>query len=174
MRFGLYLQNHITHSGGLALRDRSHLTADTSKGRPFAVPTEIGDVVVWSLRTTHSGFATRLRGLVNAFMPLTVMSAIVGTEKYAPPKWLFRPMDAEPRMALFATYGIDDAHLRRYLDYMKTRDYAVRSWKSSVYPEDIRRMMASKGIALRDMSKEVQDIDPSTLNVGYAPLPSDN
>lgn len=172
LRFGLYLQSHTRHSGGLALRDRSHWTVDTSKGRPFAVPTEPGDVVVWTLRTTHSGFATRLRGLVNAFVPLTIMSLIVGTERYAPPKWLFRPMSATPRMALFATFGVDDAHLRRNIDFMKTRDYAVRSWAASEYPQAVLQMARDKGVTVIDMSEQARHIDPSALNVGYVPPPA--
>ena len=172
LRFGLYLQSHVKHSGGLALRDRSHWTVDTSKGRPFAVPTEPGDVVVWTLRTTHSGFATRMRGLVNAFVPLTIMSLIVGTKRYAPPKWLFRPMSATPRMALFATFGIDDAHLRRNIDFLKTRDYAVRNWAASNYPEPVLAMADTKGVSIIDMSAQARQIDLSGLNVGYVPPPA--
>jgi hypothetical protein len=126
LRFGLYLQDHSKHSGGLALRDRSHLRADATTGRPFSVPTEVGDVVAWTLRTTHSGFTTRLRGLRNAFVPLTLMSLIVGSREYSPPAWLFRPVATVPRMALFATFGVDDSHLRRFISYLKTREYSIQ------------------------------------------------
>jgi hypothetical protein len=173
LRFGLYLQDHVTHSGGLALRDGSHLLPDITKGRPFAVPTSTGDVVVWTLRTTHSGFATRMRGLVNAFIPLTLMSAIAGKERYEPPKWLFRPLEIEPRMALFATFGIDDSHLHRFVRYLTTREYAVSSWRATVYSDAIRCLFESKGVRLLDISGQAQGIDPSTLHVGHMPLPAD-
>jgi hypothetical protein len=170
LRFGTYLQDHRTHSGALALRDRSHNTVDLTKGRPFAAPTEPGDVVLWSLRTTHSGFATRLRGLVNAFLPLTVMAVLLG-KQYRPSPLLFRPLAADPRIALFATYGVRDSHLDRLLEYMCTRDYAVRQWRHTHYDEALRRKLAENGVDLVDMSERSRDIDLATLNVGYAPLP---
>jgi hypothetical protein len=171
VRFGAYLQDHRTHSGALALRDSSHNTPDLTKGRPFAAPTEPGDVVFWSLRTTHSGFATRLRGLVNAFLPLTIMALILG-KQYRPWPWLFRPLAADPRIALFATFGIHDAHMDRLLDYMSTRDYAVRQWQQTRYDESLRRKLEENGIDLIDMSDRSHLIDMTKLNVGYAPLPT--
>jgi hypothetical protein len=172
-RFGLYLQNHRTHSGGLALRDYSHATPDPNKGRPFAAPTEVGDVVAWSLRTTHAGFATRLRGLVNAFLPLTVLAFLVGKDKYAPSKLLFRPLDADPRMALFATFGINDTHLHRFIRHLTTCDYAVKAWRATHYTDRIRREIAEKGIAFIDMPERTRDIDLGSLNTGYVPLPDE-
>lgn len=170
VRFGVYLQDHRTHSGGLALRDYSNNTADINRGRPFAVPTEPGDVVLWSLRTTHSGFATRLRGLVNAFVPLTIMAVLLGKKRYSPSTLLFRPLDAEPRIALFAAFGIKDAHLDRYLKHLKTRDYAVRRWQATRYSDEMHAEARNSGIEMIDVTEQVQDIDLRTLNVGYVPL----
>src|SRR5690606_35997020 len=60
LRFGIYLQDHMFHSGGLNLRIGSHTKVSLTEGRNIAVRSRIGDVVVWSLRTTHSGNATQV------------------------------------------------------------------------------------------------------------------
>lgn len=168
-RFGLYLQDHRTHSGGLALRDRSHNLPSLNQGRPFAVPSSPGDVVLWSLRTTHSGFATRLRGLVTAFLPLTLMALLLG-KRYAPPKLLFRPLAAEPRIALFASFGVDDHHLDRFVRQLSTREYAVRQWQATHYDSALRERLAANGVALLDMPERTRHLDPATLNVGFVEL----
>ena len=169
-RFGLYLQDHRTHSGGLALRDRSHETPSLRGGRPFAVPTAPGDIVLWSLRTTHSGFATRLRGLVNAFLPLTVMALVLGDD-YRPSRLLFRPLAAEPRIALFASFGIRDQHLDRFLRQLRTRDYAVRQWQATHYSDEVRAAALAHGLALVDMPAETRGVDLSTLSMCFVEIP---
>jgi hypothetical protein len=58
LRLGIYLQDHRRHSGGLKVRNGSHLH---DGGRPCLVDSEVGDVVVWNMRTLHSGNAVRLR-----------------------------------------------------------------------------------------------------------------
>jgi hypothetical protein len=50
--FGIYLQDHTTHTGGLNLRDRSHNTVSLTTGRTIYLQSAVGDVVVWRLRTT--------------------------------------------------------------------------------------------------------------------------
>lgn len=173
VRFGVYLQDHSQHSGGLALRDRSHLESSINRGRPFAAPTVPGDVVAWSLRTTHSGFATRLRGIPKVFVPLTLMSLLLGRKDYNPTRFPFRPLAVYPRMALFASFGVEDRHLRRFIRHLKTCDYAVRAWQATNYTEDVRGRLAAAGIGLLDMPAQTRGIDPSTLNKDYVPLPDD-
>ena len=61
LRFGIYLQDHRKHTGGLNLRVGSHTTTDQPAGKSIYVRTGVGDVGVWSLRITHSGNGTLLR-----------------------------------------------------------------------------------------------------------------
>jgi hypothetical protein len=166
LRMGVYLQDHVHHSGGLALRDRSHHTTDTSVGQPFAVPTAKGDVVVWSLRTSHSGLASRLRLLPNLFLPLTVQNVLTVRAKaeYRPPPMFFRPMEYPERLALFMSFGIDDKHMRRYIEYLKTRRYAILLWKCSRYTDSIRTEMEAKGLGLVDTPEQVEDINPAAVS----------
>lgn len=173
LRFGVYLQDHSGHSGGLALRDGSHLETSVNRGRPFAAPSVPGDVIAWSLRTTHSGFATRLRGIPRVFVPLTLMSLLLGDKDYRPTSFPFRPLASYPRMALFASFGIDDAHLRRFVRHLCTCDYAVRAWQATHYSAEMRRQLEDAGITLLDMPARTRGVDAATLNRDYVPLPDD-
>ena len=165
LRMGIYLQDHTEHSGGLALRDRSHNTVDCTVGVPFAVPSRKGDVVVWWLRTSHSGFVSRLRAVPKVFLPLTVQNVLTVRNKtsYRPPAFLFRPQEFPARLALFMTLGVDGKPLRRYVEYLKTRRYAVLIWKHSHYPDSIRDAAREKSLALIDTPAQVVDVDPATV-----------
>ncbi len=166
IRIGVYLQDHAWHSGGLAVRDRSHLTVNKNKGCPLAIPTEIGDLVLWSLRTTHSGYATRLRVFPKVFVPIPV-SKLVAPVNIAKRPWLsrvvFRPLELDQRAAFFATFGIEDEHLRRYLAYLQTRQYAVRNWQSTMYDEQVLEHAYDKGIKLISMRERVSHLDVEKL-----------
>ena len=168
-RMGIYLQDHTEHSGGLALRDRSHHTTDTLVGQPFAVPTAKGDIVAWSLRTSHSGFVSRPRVFPRVFVPLTVQNVLTVRSKteYRPPSLLFRPPEYPARLALFSSFGIDSKHLRRYLEYLKTRRYAVELWQQSLYTESVRAEVARSGLDLIDAPAQVRGIDAALVPEGH-------
>ncbi len=137
IRFGLYLQDHASHSGGLGIRVGSHqpsrlvkllervpparLRAQvaSSYGKAVLVDSEIGDLVAWNLRTTHSGNAVRLKSMSRTKL---------GTwfENIAP-SWL-RIEEEKQRVAMFFTFGVDGDHLERYLGYLKTRGYLNETW----------------------------------------------
>jgi ectoine hydroxylase-related dioxygenase (phytanoyl-CoA dioxygenase family) len=138
LRFGVYLQDHTQHSGGLGIRVGSHrpsalvkklekvppsrlrVLASTSYGKAICVGSEVGDLVVWNLRTTHSGNIVRLRTFPNLKMAPWIENLV--------PTWL-RLQEEERRVAIFLTYGAKDDHLRRYIDYLKTRGYMDDSWR---------------------------------------------
>lgn len=173
IRIGVYLQDHAWYSGGLAVRDRSHLTVKRNKGRPLAIPTQIGDLVLWSLRTTHSGYATRLKALPQVFVPIPIVKMLGSfnlARKYLLPV-LFRPLELDKRLALFATFGIDDEHLARYTAYLQTRQYAVSKWQSTVYDRRLFDNAEAVGVKLTSMRERVSNIDVSNLNKGHVYLP---
>lgn len=146
IRFGIYLQDHEKHSGGLGVRLRSHLP---SKKNPFInkrilprslrnyfagrtgkatnMASKPGDLVIWTLRTTHSADAIRLRVL-----PKIRLSP--GIENYVP-SWARLPHDGT-RMACFITFAAASDHLNRYLDYLQTRDYMIDIWSNSSWDEE--------------------------------------
>jgi hypothetical protein len=157
IRMGIYLQDHSRHSGGLGIRDRSHNTPDLRVGKPMAVQSEVGDLLVWYLRTTHAGFAARLRFARNTFFPIRVLKRLVGPQYRLPP--IFEPLpDRSPdeRLAIFYTYGQRDAHLDRYLQYLKSRSYAVEQWQATKYtPERLAEATASGRLDVMDLGPEV-------------------
>ena len=128
IRFGVYLQDHTKYSGGLKVRVASHNTVSTTEGRSVFVDTAIGDVVVWNLRTSHSGNAVRLK----LFPEVTMDSRI---EKRIP-AWL-KKEEQQERIALFMSYALKGPHLDRFMSYLKGRDYAMKSFKASKFSKDV-------------------------------------
>lgn len=176
---GLYLQDSAHHSGGVAVRDRSQDTLDLWHGRPIAVPAELGDFVVWSYRTSHTGYASRLRLFPDAFVPINVQSRLTvrdanGAFPRFDPRGIFRPAPPGERMALFMAFGIDDHHLRRTIRYQKTRRYWVKRAQCSTYSEEARARLSEAGIGLVDVAGELRGVDLATVPEGHSPLAFDD
>lgn len=163
LRFGIYLQDHYTHTGGLNLRERSHNTPSLTEGKNIYVRTKPGDVAVWSLRTSHSGNGTLLR------FPRWAQPdpAQDGTYK----KW-WRVADKDgDRMAVFAALGLDDAHHHRYVDYLKTRTYIVGMWGRSPYSPEALAEARRGGLTVRDVPREVEGRSDVGQHATWQPIP---
>ncbi|MEO1057340.1 MAG: hypothetical protein AAFY28_10545 [Actinomycetota bacterium] len=163
LRFGLYLQDHRWHTGGLNLRAASHMTTDLSAGRCRYVRSGLGDLVVWSLRTTHSGNGMLLRMPWGVHPPPHRQRSIPG--------WAAAPSPAGGRMALFAALGLDDAHHRRYAEYLRTRTYMVDIWRNSRYDDEAKRAAADAGLEVWDMPLSIDGDPDAGAAVDWAPLP---
>lgn len=173
IRIGVYLQDHAWHSGGLAVRDQSHLAVNRNKGRPLAIPTRVGDLVLWSLRTTHSGYAGRLKLLPHVFVPIPLVK-VLGSSGFARKHVLpmfFRPLELDKRLAIFVTFGINDEHQARYLAYLQTRQYAVSKWQSTVYGKHLLDDAEARGVGLISMRERVSTLDVSRLHKEHVHLP---
>ncbi len=145
VRLGVYLQDHSRHSGGLKVRRSSHLHADITSGEIVDLPTQPGDVVAWSLRTTHSGFAVRVRGLPFVHLQPRFEGRL--------PAWLRRP-ESCLRIAAFMTFGTNDAHLRNYVakhaDLATYADnYLYKQWLYNDGSEAASRRLADAGVTLQ-------------------------
>ena len=165
LRFGIYLQDHWRHTGGLNLRAKSHNTADHSYGKNVYVRTRVGDVVVWSLRTTHSGNGVLLK------FPRWVHPEPSEIPKI--PAWRIAKADGD-RIAVFAALGLDDAHHDRYAEYLKTRTYMVNSFRASHYDDEALAAAEKAGLKVRDMAKEIEGDDSVGKNAKWEPLPYGN
>jgi len=172
IRVGFYFQDYGQWSGGLGLRDGSHKTASCLKGVPFAAPTAPGDMVIWSLRTTHSGFVAGLRWPRRWFVPLPIQSRINFRNQEFRPLPLFRPPPPDSvRPTMFLTYGRQGPLLDRYLAYLSTRRFAVQNWQSTRYSaQDVTRFMEA-GLELIDMPTRVSEKKLEELNEEHAPIP---
>ncbi|MGK5681042.1 hypothetical protein [Actinoplanes sp. URMC 104] len=165
LRFGIYLQDHWTHTGGLNLRAKSHNTTDHSYGKNVYVRTRVGDIAVWSMRTTHSGNGALLRWpWRNKFPEPTEIPNL--------PKWKVAKPDGD-RLAVFAALGLNDAHHDRYVEYMKTRTYLVNSFRASKYDDETLAKAAKIGLNVRDIAKEIEGDDTVGKNVAWEPIPYD-
>ena len=162
LRFGIYLQDHYRHTGGLNLRHQSHNTPDLSVGNNVYVRTRVGDVAVWSLRTTHSGNGTLLR-FPKWYAPLPSKAG-------GYPPWLVAPRDGD-RIAIFAALGLDDAHMSRYVEYLKTRKYMVDIWRKSTYDQAALTAAEQAGLTVRNVPAEIADDPNAGRHVDYVALP---
>lgn len=160
LRFGLYLQDHSRQGGGLMLRARSHKSVSRYRklevineevfgwlnGRTRYVPTQIGDLIVWNLRTTHAGMGRYILGPLRR--PVSER-----TQRIIPS--FMQSSVAESRLAMFASFGLESVHLDRYLQYLKTRTYMVDIWRNTPYREEFFETFTRHNAKLLDMHSDV-------------------
>jgi hypothetical protein len=162
VRCGLYLQDHSRHSGGVQVRPRSNRSTLREKGLTRAWPSfggrrisallpgrfvasEPGDMVVWELRTMHSGEVARLRPLP----PLPMSPALQG----ALPSWLRVPESAE-RMVMFMTFGCPGPQLDRYIDWARDKDWMLASWAGSRFGPEVWDAARDAGLEILAVTPE--------------------
>lgn len=160
LRIGIYLQDHTKHSKGLSLRDKSHLFPKVSKGKIINVKSEVGDVLIWKLTTTHSANAD----ILSLFPNLDLNPQIT---KFIPD--VFKLKSINPRIAFFACFGIKDKYSEAYIEYLKTRTYAVKRWEASTYTEENILKMKMNNVII-DTSFDVKDINADNVHEGYLQL----
>lgn len=151
LRFGIYCQDHTRHTGGLNLREGSHEFIKLNKGPARYVKVKPGDLAVWSMRITHSGNGMLLRWPFRQ-VPLP-------DEHESIPKWKVAKADGD-RIAIFAHLGANDAHAKRYGDYLRTRTYMVDAWRKTPYDAEALAAAEQAGLVVRDMPAEVMN-DPN-------------
>lgn len=162
LRFGIYLQDHWSHTGGVNLRAKSHNTTDHAYGKNVYVRTRVGDVAVWSLRTTHSGNGVLLKFPKSASPEPSEIPKI--------PRWRIAAADGD-RVAVFAALGLDDAHHDRYVEYLKTRTYMVGSFRASRYDDGALAAAAKVGLRVRNLGKEIEGDPTVGKKANWEPLP---
>jgi hypothetical protein len=147
IRLGIYFQDHSRHSGGVAIRKGSNHHARTWVGKPLIVPAEPGDMVVWSLTTTHSGQALRMKHFGNR--------AMGGRWMRFTPRRLIAPEERE-RVSAFITYGREGAHLDRYIDYIKTERAhdEMEWWRESRFGDDVWKRVEQSGLKVMRLIPE--------------------
>ena len=162
LRFGIYCQDHVTHTGGLNLKIGSHDIKNTTDGETLYVKTQPGDLAVWSMRITHSGNGMLLKD------PEAGYPEPLEQKNFSPEEVC--PADGD-RIAIFAHLGAHDSHAERYGDYLKTRTYMVNAWRKRPYDDDAYAAVAESGLILRDMPKEVMNDPKAGLSELWQPFP---
>jgi Phytanoyl-CoA dioxygenase (PhyH) len=157
IKFGIYVQDHSKHSGGLKVRRMSHRFPSYKQGTAVDLQTELGDVVVWNLRTTHSGNVVKIKGF-----PWLVLHPRLETKV---PTWLRLPEDHE-RVLITSTFGCPDSHLDRYIEHMINRGDYHPYFLRSAYNEEVLQLIRSKGVQFRKPIPEYGSLH-SQLSTNY-------
>jgi hypothetical protein len=149
---GIYLQDHRHHSGGLKVKSGSHLRED---GPSVLVDSCAGDVVVWNMRTLHSGNAVRLRLLPNfAGIPPSSHLRRLRFGEDMVPLWMQRPLESE-RAALFMSYGVRSTHLDRYQSaFLRSHDTATEENIRARFGDDVWAALQRKRVTVSRLHPE--------------------
>ena len=162
LRFGIYCQDHSKHTGGLNLRIGSHDVPDTTTGENLYLQTTPGDLAVWNMRISHSGNGMLLKD-PSAPFPLPDEQDSIPADEVA-------PRDGD-RIAIFAHLGADDAHAKRYGDYLKTRTYMVDAWRERPYDAEALEEARTVGLTIRNLPDEVMSDPNAGLHEKWKPFP---
>ena len=160
IRVALFLQDHKKQGGGVILGKKSHNHLFKKRslqvfyeevfgllsGNFKYIDSEIGDLVIWNLRTTHCplgkyikySFKRPVSGRLNKLIPDFCKKSFSGK-----------------RLLLQTTYGSKSKHLNRYIDYLKTRSYMVERWSSDKYNLKIKNDFKRNKIELYDFYKSI-------------------
>jgi len=155
IRLGLYFQDHSSHSGGLALQSYSHKKVKYT-GSGTVVPSKEGDLISWYLTTNHSGNAIRFKKLGDYALPTRPVPARL--YRFMMPKYLFYG-EEKTRVAIFITFAKKHPITDRYLEYLKTRKYAVLKAKNQQYSDVEINLFSRCAINLLNFNEELQNID---------------
>jgi hypothetical protein len=152
LRLGIYLQDHRRHSGGLKVRAGSHLR---DGGRPVLVDSEVGDVVVWNMRTLHSGNTVRLRFWPDfAWIPPTGRMRGLMLGENMIPKWMQLPLEQQ-RGAMFMSFGVQSPHLDRYVtECLRDHDEASEDVMRSRFGDEVWELVQRKGLIISRLHPE--------------------
>ncbi|MFO1109689.1 MAG: phytanoyl-CoA dioxygenase family protein [Bradyrhizobium sp.] len=152
LRIGIYLQDHRRHSGGLKVKAGSHLRDD---GRAVLIDNNAGDVVVWNMRTLHSGNAVRLRLIPNfaAIPPSSNLRRLkLGEDRI--PSWMQLPLQRE-RAVMFMSFGVESKHLDRYQsEFLKAHDPANEETIKARFGNEVWELLQRKQLRVSRLHPE--------------------
>lgn len=134
-RFGIYLQSSSQEGGGLKLRPKSHKYLCIDHGNFYEglyrlykyimkykkipqitfsgginVKTEPSDLLIWNMRTHHSGHAIRLKFFKNLSLHPLI-------ENIVPKKWIIK--SNEKRCVVFFAFSDNSNYAIEYYNYVK-------------------------------------------------------
>lgn len=148
LRMGIYLQDIDHYSGGLKLKPKSHkyfcFTLRSFKTKLKSLIREIfikknknfkinyrfrsiqpklkfGDIVLWNMRTHHSGTSVRYKFNENISLPPLVDNILPNFLK-------IQPEYKENRMAIFIAFGNDKINSENFSKYLKRRRDQKKSY----------------------------------------------
>ncbi len=139
LRCGLYMQDQEHFSGGLALRPCSNRPRRRLPTRGMLVRARAGDLVVWDMRTVHSGEVVRMRGLPRLALNPRLQTLL--------PDRMRVPEERE-RVVMFMTFALPGTHLDNYIAYLRTRDYMRAAWAGARVAPEVWEQAESAGLSV--------------------------
>ena len=168
LRFGLYLQDHAHHSGGLEVRVGSHhqfmMSTNEIKrlfarehrlslrgfplGQLYNVPSTGRDLVVFNMRTHHSGHFVRPRMCPRLALPAALENTL---EKWLPES-IFLPVERS-RYVIFGTFGIPSQELDCFAKSRTLPKGAASHWRTTTFdsPENVQ-LLETRGISVNTVA----------------------
>lgn len=154
IRFGVFLQNHKHQGGGIMFRKYSHkkvlanLKLEILKEEIWGnlnhcnryMGNEVGDMLIWNLRTAHAGMGRYLRGIHPRITISKRLAQIL-------PSFLQATCNTQ-RYLVSATFGLAGAHLDRYINRLKEREYMQQVWANIHHQPDKSQLLQEKGVTI--------------------------
>lgn len=172
VRLGIYLQNHDRYSGGLKVRNHSHkqfllnwlnvksvlspngtmTLKSLPLGRLINLPSRKTDVVVFNMRTQHSGYFQRLRLLPRIALHPNIEKKLYETSLRST---LFIPSERD-RCLIFADFGKPSEKLNWYITDRALYYMNIDHWQHTAfhYPENVAKLK-NKGIQVDTTAMEL-------------------
>ena len=158
-RMGIFLQDHSKHSGGIKFRKGSHkkvllnkefikryfkgtakLTSFLNFGSIVNASSEIGDVIIWNLRTDHSGGAVIPKYFHSLAFPPYIDGVI--------PNWL-KLKEHTIRMAIFTTIAAPSSTTDNYLMNKIRNKMYIKHWENCHFDaNEMRALAKERGVTL--------------------------
>lgn len=153
IKMGIYLKDFKRFSGGLKIRKSSHLASDfidpnnpninnqeQGRGKIYNIPSESGDLTLWSIRLAHSVSPVRLKLFPNICFSPKIEGKIPG---------FLQAQSPEERIFLMITFGAPSSELDRYIKYYVERGDFAEHWKRSPFNDELVKSLATNGIEMR-------------------------
>ena len=176
IRFAFYLQDHSKQGGGPIVGLKTHKKFIKNMylrvlyreilgpilGRFRYVPAEIGDLLIWNLRTTHAGDGLKFKN-TNILISRRL-------SKYIPE--ILKSRCLNERFLINGNFGKKSYELDRYIKYLKTRTFQVSRWKNMKINDSIISELKNKGVEYFDIAKNIQqeNINWQNLNKEHLDL----
>ena len=158
IKMGIYLADHKKFGGGLKVRVGSHRTDDfiidpnnpniknqeQGKGKIYNIPSQAGDLMLWSMRLAHSANFIRFKLLRNICLSPKMENKV---DKYLP-EFLKAKLPTE-RKTVWITLGAPSPELDRYIKYYVERGDFNEHWKKCTYNDELLKLASSNNVEIR-------------------------
>ena len=170
IRFAFYLQDHSKSGGGPIIGLKTHKKFIKNLylrvlyreilgpilGRFKHINYEIGDLIIWNLRTTHAGDGLRFKKInfpiskrLNRYIPEFLISRCY-----------------KERFLINGNFALESSHLNKYINYLHTRSYQVKDGIICELKKTLKKKLKDIGVKYLDFSDSVKEkINNNEINI---------